>query len=576
MQITPMRFCLVISLCFTTILHTFGQLKPSKLSVFSNGVFYEQKDGTLKFNNNIAAIDLPGTILTGTYWLAAENNSKIKQVDVGIDTLKKVKQSQFVDDFLVGNVGKKMTLRFTQKQLSNTAPLRTITGTLLAFNSNTGLVKFKTTDSKILLINADNLNDIELDAGANETFEVDTLVRRAKIMLEKPATEMGMHQVSMQTGLQWQPSYFVKLGSNNEARIVMKATVENGTGVDYNAVDLDLVVGKPQLYFGKDIDPVADFYLPAAFDQYTYGWDYGEAGGKRRADRWAYNRIVADSTSVTQLNGLFNTRVPQTKVKGKLFETIFGSGRNKESEDDIINLTEFGNVALLDITGDKDYSALGNKSADLYYYHAGKVWLPKDAKTLLPISQSTITYKHVYEAAIGDITNYVNTKAILLDEPKAIDVFHSIKLTNKTNAPLTEAPIFIVNENEDPIAQDMVAYTPINEDASIKLAKAIDISVKNKEDELSKEEKAKKAGRKNYDKVTLKGTLDVVNYLDKDITLTVKKALRGEVTKPDNGIVTKPGRFIAVNPISLIKWEIELKPGEKKTLVYEYEVYIAP
>jgi hypothetical protein len=136
--------------------------------------------------------------------------------------------------------------------------------------------------------------------------------------------------------------------------------------------------------------------------------------------------------------------------------------------------------------------------------------------------------------------------------------------------------VFVVNENEDPIAQDKLNYTPVNEDASIKLSKAIDVSVKGKEEETGKDEKARKFNKKTYDKVMLKGTLEVANYLDKTITLTLKKALRGEVTKTDGGTVTKPGRFLDINPVSLIKWDVELKPGEKKTIVYEYEVYIAP
>lgn len=559
----------------------YAQLQPTKLSVFSNGTFFEQKEGKLKFNNNAAHVDLPGTILQGTFWLAGNNDIKIKQIDVGVDTVKKVKSSQYLDDFLAGNEGKPVSLRFTQGPMTATNPtLRTLTGTLVTFNKQSGLIKLKTSEGKIIIINADQLNDIDLDATANDTFKDDTLIRRANIYLDKSIAEAPFNQVSMQTGLQWQPSYYIKLENDKDAPLVMKATVENGTEVSYDKIDLDLVVGSPQLYFGTAADPICDFFAPPPPPTVNYTWDYdgdedlNYRGGKLRESRFrrAFTRnedFSKYTVTVTDANG--------ASVTGMAGQGTYGGAPAYYADGVGFTKNAAGEYKVdLDITGDKDYSSEGNKSADLYYYHAGKVSIPKNAKTLLPISQSSITYKHIYEAAIGDITNYVYNKAVLTDEPKTIDVFHSLKLTNKTTAPLTEAPVFVVNENEDPIAQDKFNYTPVNEEATIKLSKAIDVSLKSKEEETGKDEKARKFNKKTYDKVSLKGTLDVANFLDKPITLTLKKALRGEVTKPDGGTVTKPGRFSDINPISLIKWDVELKPGEKKTIVYEYEVYVAP
>ncbi|UPT66156.1 MAG: DUF4139 domain-containing protein [Sphingobacteriales bacterium JAD_PAG50586_3] len=561
-----------------------AQLQPTKLSVFSNGTFFEQKEGKLKFNNSIGKVDLPGTILQGTFWLAGSNDIKIKQIDIAVDTVKKVKSAQYLDDFLAANEGKNVTLRFTPALTTLANPtLRSLTGTLVSFNKQSGLIKLKNTEGKIILINADNLNDIDLDANANETFKDDTLIRRASIYLDKPATEAPFNQVTMQTGLQWQPSYYIKLENDKDARLIMKATVENGTEVDYDKIDLDLVVGAPQLFFGTAADPICDFFAPPP-PTASYTWDYDGsedlnyrgAGRFRRSFTRNDDITMQGIISVTDMNG--TSTVPQIKTRGKLLETISGGMPAMYDGDvtgGVIDISGAYNVAI-DITGDKDYSSAGKKSADLYYYNAGKVSLPRNAKTLLPISQSTISYKHVYEANIGDITNYAYNRAVLVDEAKPSDVFHSLKITNKTAAPLTEAPVFIVNENEDPIAQDKLNYTPVNEEATIKLSKAIDVSVKSKEEEIGKDEKARKFNKRSYDKVTLKGMVDVVNSLDKAITLTLKKALRGDVTKTDGGTITKPGRFLDINPVSLIKWEVDLKPGEKKTITYEYEVYIAP
>ncbi len=578
-----------------------AQMQPTKLSVFSNGTFFEQKEGKLKFNDNKAHVDLPGTILQGTFWLAGSNDIKIKQIDVAIDTVKKTKNAQYLDDFLAGNQGKNVTLRFTPPTALATNPImRTVSGTLVSFNKQTGLIKVKTLENKIVLINADNLNDIDLDANSNDTFSDDTLIRRASIYLNKSVAEAPFNQVSMQTGLQWQPSYFIKLENDKDARLVMKATVENGTEVDYDKIDLDLVVGSPQLYFGTTIDPVANFYIPViptgGSSPYSYTWDFeGDGDGTenlnlrgarfrnvfiRREDfaRQTYNVTVTDANGSTIAGqGGYSKISNLSTITGgvpAMYDQLSNGIINPNGYD--FTTTTGAYQVALDITGDKDYTYEGSKSADLYYYHAGKVSLPKGAKTLLPIAQSTINYKHVYEAAIGDITNYAYNKTILSTDQKTTDVFHSLKITNKTGAPLTEASVFVVNENEDPIAQDKLNYTPVNEEASIKLSKAIDVSVKSKEEETGKDEKARKFNKVTYDKVMLKGTVDIVNSLDKPITLTLKKALRGEVTKNDGGTVTKPGRFLDINPVSLIKWDVELKAGEKKTITYEYEVFITP
>ena len=50
--------------------------------------------------------------------------------------------------------------------------------------------------------------------------------------------------------------------------------------------------------------------------------------------------------------------------------------------------------------------------------------------------------------------------------------------------------------------------------------------------------------------------------------------MNGEVTKSEGATVSKSGRYNSLNPFSTIKWEVELKAGEKKTITYEYEVYI--
>lgn len=506
-----------------------AQIKTTKVSVFKNGTFFQKKEGNLKFNDKVTYVDVPSTALLGTYWIAGSKDIKIQQIDVKQDTIKKSKTAQTMYDYLQGNEGKQVTLRYNYYVESNTKPtLRTVTGTLVKYFPQTGMIKIKTTEGKLLIITTTALNDIEFDASVSDKYQADTILRRAKIQIEKSASESQFTVVSMQTGIQWQPSYYIRLVNDKDARLVMKGTVENFTEEDLTDVDLDLVVGSPQMYFGTQYDPVSLGYLSS---------------------------IISSN-----LNGGAAYYMDNRSISNSAYQSA--------------NYDYATTTANIPIAGEDEYTADGEKVADLYYYKAGKISLQKNTKTLIPISLTTIPYKDVYEAEITDITNYYINRTVTYDEMQKTDAFHSLKFTNKSSAPITTASVFVADQDEKPLAQDQIKYTPVNADVMVRLSKAIDVSVKSKDEETGRSEKAKKYNKTYYDKITLKGTVDVCNFLDKPITLSLKKYVNGEVTKAEGATTSKSGRYNSLNPYSTIKWEVDLKAGEKKTINFEYDVYI--
>jgi hypothetical protein len=75
----------------------------------------------------------------------------------------------------------------------------------------------------------------------------------------------------------------------------------------------------------------------------------------------------------------------------------------------------------------------------------------------------------------------------------------------------------------------------------------------------------------------LKGTIEVNNYQNKEVTISVSKSVSGTVqVQSDGGVVTKQHSPSYVNPFSEIKWDIKVKPNDKKVITYEYEVYFTP
>lgn len=75
----------------------------------------------------------------------------------------------------------------------------------------------------------------------------------------------------------------------------------------------------------------------------------------------------------------------------------------------------------------------------------------------------------------------------------------------------------------------------------------------------------------------LKGTIEVANYQNKEVTVSITKSMSGTVdSQSDGGTVVKRSSRNYVNPSSQIKWDVKVKPNDKKTLTYEYEVYFIP
>jgi hypothetical protein len=238
----------------------------------------------------------------------------------------------------------------------------------------------------------------------------------------------------------------------------------------------------------------------------------------------------------------------------------------------------FGNTGIIDepINEYSNFNTEGEKTNDLFMYKIGKVSMPKNSKTTFPVFSANFTYKDVYEVTIGDVTNYAYYKYVGGDPEKKFDVFHSFKITNSGVNPFTTAPVFVLNENLQPLAQDQLKYTAIGGDVSVQLSKALDVIVKNTEEEIEKTDNVKKVGKTYYSKVKIKGTIQIVNLQNKKMQLNVTKNLTADINSAsDNGKITKSGKYYGLNPYAEINWELPLSPGEKKTITYQYEVFVA-
>ncbi|MCH8275459.1 MAG: hypothetical protein IH851_11790 [Armatimonadetes bacterium] len=154
------------------------------------------------------------------------------------------------------------------------------------------------------------------------------------------------------------------------------------------------------------------------------------------------------------------------------------------------------------------------------------------------------------------------------------DVIYILTIENESEHPLTTGPVFVV-EDERPVGQQMVKYTPPGGKAEMRLAKGIGLRVKRSEIEVKRGDPFKVGERQQYLPITMKGTLTLENFRDDDAEVRVTRTVRGKVLEIMNDGVIKDTTVLKGDPNSLnvLEWKITVPAGEKLDLTYTYETY---
>jgi hypothetical protein len=298
-------------------------------------------------------------------------------------------------------------------------------------------MKFVTDGGKNMVMHVGNIYQADFKDDPAAVYMADSIKRMMVLKPEKAADNISLQEIYMSSGLNWIPSYYLRLKDDKTARIEMKALVEN-YAEDIKEADVELVVGAPQMKYSNTMDPMTYDYITVAPSTYN--------GGYATKAYLQSNAIQADGNAESQA-GYF----------------------------------------------EQNYNTEGEKADDLYIYKLGKVSVPKQSKGAFPIFAGNVDYKDKYEGSIYDITNYFSNRFVPPDE-KVFDVFHSLEVKNTSAVPLTTAAVMVVNEKEQFVAQDELKYTPAGASSNIRLSKAVDIIMKNQEEEKNREDNAKKIG----------------------------------------------------------------------------------
>ena len=511
-------------------------LKTTAVNLFKNGTYFIVKEGTVNAPKGSWSMSMENfNPLLATFWITTTKESPVNRIEYITDTIKTTRNIANYYDALQANKGKKIRLTYTIGNSTTANNVSSAKGTLENYYPLTGMAKIKTQEGAFLFLNTSNIYELFFESEPNERVKMDSTAKVARIVFDKEKSNMPLKISYMQSGMNWAPSYSLKMIDEGKLQLSMNALIENFSE-DIKDSELTLTLGAANFKYGSQLDPLTQFWVSGT------GWATGGSGYLNNPNNnYNYQSTYSNSlaSGAMQMAGAYDNdmTVPYNEVS--------------------------------------NFVTAGDKDEDLYRYKLGKVNIPKNSKTSFAIFSADVPYEDIYEINLTDIVNYATNQRIAINENQPYDVFHSLKLSNTTNFPFTTGPCFVQDKNLQPLAQDQIKYTPVGSKVKVQLAKATDIQVKMTEEEGGSEEKAKKLNTYYYKRVTINGVVKLENLQSKTVKVCVTKYINGDIkAASDSGVTKKSGQYNGLNPYSETEWTVTLGKGEKKNVTYSYDVYV--
>ncbi len=513
------------------------ELRPVAISAFKNGLAFVLKQGSLRLDGGTGNISPVPQATLGTLWLGSSDGT-IDEVIAGKSKVVKRRDIANMAELLMANVGKTLTL-IDNRQKEYTGEIVGLTASsavptplatdAIAIPKNIPDMLLMRSGGKLLALKLYAIESVVLPPDpilqvAGDPQELSALRFRVKGASGHANVSMGY----LEHGFGWTPSYLVSLTDDHTAQITMQSVVVNDAE-DVKDAEVFFVVGVPNFLYSNTMSPMALQSTLLDFMQ--------SAGSMPRRDMYS-NALRAQKAEVAM--------------------------------DAAASPVQLG-------MGGGDLS--GAPEEDLFLYSRKGVTLARGERGMYNVFTAQVNYEHVYEWQVADrpkVDAYGNLQqSYQQNDDASQEVWHSIRLKDSTNFPWTSAPATVISNNK-PLSQDTLPYTPKGANSNLRLTIATDVRVQSNENEVDRQIEAPRRNGYRYDVVTIEGKLHVKNYKTKEIKLRIAKAVRGEVlAQSDLGKSEKLGEGIAAtNPMSQMKWEVSLKPGEERVVTYRYKVWV--
>lgn len=327
------------------------------------------------------------------------------------------------------------------------------------------------------------------------------------------------------TGACWTPSYRVDL-ADGKGTVSMTAEVYNDIA-DWKDAEVSLISGFPNLLYadvpsllGGGVDFGAYSSAIRAAEDDTY-WGWFRRGGRNRGG------VMSQSV-------MLNSFTP--------------SG------------------------GADSFSAGAAESAgagtDIHYRGVGRMTLARGDRRMLQLGRKEVALRRIVEWNLSDDRD---ERGNLRDgtEEERRTAWDAVVFANPFGFPMTTAPVEIA-EGGRVLGQSKIGWTNPGDEASVKITKALTVSVKYTES-LSGMDGVKRWGGRDWRKEGVKGSFSIRNHRGEPATVRVKKTVSGElVDATDAKVHDRPAQPENPNLEHDMTWEFVLAPGEDKVFSIEY------
>ena len=524
--------------------------KTRTIALFKNGLGFFIRDGETTLKDGWAETEYVPNAALGSLWIGVlDKDAELEEVVGFKEDIAKEGEAISIEELIKVNVGKEVTITLGDKtiegkiksapediKLEKKEPLTSnyqrdyyYTQPPVQSKLSSSIVVIETADGEVAL-NKGSITNIRFPKDINTKFIRKEEAKRMKFRVATKKNKIYLRLAYLQKGISWIPGYLVNIEDSRKARITMQAEIINDIE-DLENIGVSFVVGYPNFVFADILSPMA---MEESLTQFirTLNGD-----GSRRTDQ----------------SGILANRMRQSASLGLREET---SG--------------------LDYSYSEMKGLSGESEEDFFLYNKQGVNLKKGERAYYHIFSEEVEYKHIYEWEIADTITVKGYSYRFEQEKKEKEAaWHSIRLTNSTAYPWTTAPAFAISSS-NPLAQDIIDYTPKGTTANLRLTMATDVKTDKHEYETGRQRDIILYGY-HYDLVTVKGELYIKNCKDESIDMEIKKKVTGEVIDVShNGKTKKIAEGLqGTNSKSNILWKLPLKASEEVNITYQYKVYIS-
>lgn len=487
------------------------EIKVNKVSLFKNGFGYFNTELSLKDKSEIQVTNIP-VQTHGTFWISYPNNIEIDNIYSTGSEVEEFRDFKDLFDLLKINIGKEIKVTIDNNTIDNNTFKN---GIILDVKDEILLLKNSNGVDVINITSIDGFSFLSSDIITEVSYQSE--VTQLNIELSKPYNGQKIYMDFLTRDITWVPSYIIDISHPEKAVFTAKALIINEV-LDLENVDIDVITGYPGIEFAYTDSPMAKTMEMDKF----------------------FNRLSSSSPAYVE-SDLMVQRVMSNRASYNSTTPVYNEQIKVEGTE------------------------------DLFFYPIKDVTINKGDTAYIPLFTLETTYKHIYTLSVP---NYLDDYGRISNRGD-LNVFHSIKIKNNGDLPWTTAPAQFISGSSF-TGQSICSYTPAGTENTIKINNAINVSVDDNETETKRVRDADKFNGYTYDLVTLKGEIHITNSQNKSIQMEVTKTITGTTNSVGSDAEVKfLGRGIKkINPTSLLTWQLELKPLEKKVLIYSYNVYI--